>query len=323
MNSGIRDTGIIHDEEPYDVVVVGSGPAGYSAAIHAARDWPRVLFLAGFEIGGQIMLSPMVESYPGFEDGITGPDLAERFEEQAVRAGVEIRPDNVERVEFSEPPFKLWVSGDDLIQGEPTLARSVIVATGAKPRWLGLESEMRLMGRGVSGCAICDGFFFKDKQAAVVGGGNRAMEEALYLTQYASHVTLIHRREEFQASRVMLERVKENPQISLLTDTVVERIMGEKMVEALWTRNLQNGEQGILWVNGVFVAVGSKPNSGLFRGVLETDGEGYIIQKEGTMTSVPGVFAAGEVADKEYRQVASAVGDGCRSAIEASRWLWT
>ena len=303
--------------ETYDVVIVGSGPAGYAAALYATREGLRTLVFGGFESGGQLMLSWKVENYPGFEEGIAGTDLMDKFEMQAVYSGAEIRARNVERVDFSERPFKLWEEGEE----EPVLARSVVIATGAKARWLGLESEERLMGRGVSGCATCDGFFFKDKKVAVVGGGDTAMEEALFLTRYASEVIIIHRREEFGASRVMLDRSYANPKITFLTDTVVEEILGEHSVSALRIHNTRTDKSSLLHTDGVFIAVGHAPASDLFEGKVEMDGAGYVLQKERTMTSVSGVFAAGEVADKSYRQIATAVGDGCRVALDTKRWL--
>ena len=303
--------------ETYDVVIVGSGPAGYAAALYATREGLRTLVFGGFESGGQLMLSWKVENYPGFEEGIAGADLMDKFEMQAVYSGAEIRARNVERVDFSERPFKLWEEGEE----EPVLARSVVIATGAKARWLGLGSEERLVGRGVSGCATCDGFFFKDKKVAVVGGGDTAMEEALFLTKYASEVIVIHRREEFRASRVMLDRAYANPKITFLTDTVVEEILGEHSVSALRIHNIRTDESSLLHTDGVFMAVGHAPASDLFEGKVEMDGAGYVLQKERTMTSVSGVFAAGEIADESYRQIATAVGDGCRAALDTKRWL--
>ncbi len=243
--------------------------------------------------------------------------MMDDFEAQAARFGAEMRPDNVERVDFSERPFKLWAEGEE----EPTLARAVIIATGAKAKWLGLPGEQRLMGRGVSGCATCDGFFFKDKRVAVVGGGDTAMEEALFLTKYASEVFIIHRRDQFRASKIMLQRARKNPKISFITDSVVEDVVGEKSVEGVRIRNVKTGEERELEVDGFFAAIGHAPATGVFEGQLEMDDGGYIIQHENTMTSVPGVFSAGDVSDKRYRQAVTAAGDGCRAAIDAERWL--
>ena len=292
----------------YDVVIVGSGPAGYTAALYAARANLDVLVFQGFEVGGQLMLTSDVENYPGYRDD---------FEAQAARFGAEMRHENVDRVDFSERPFKLWAEGED----EPTLARSVVIATGAKAKWLGLPGEQRLMGRGVSGCATCDGFFFKDKTVAVVGGGDTAMEEALFLTKFAAEVLLIHRRDEFRASKIMLGRARNNPKITFLTDTVIQDVLGEDSVEGIRTKNLKTGEEREIAVDGFFAAIGHAPATELFKGQVEMDEGGYVLQKENTMTSVPGVFAAGDVSDKRYRQAVTAAGDGCRAAIDAERWL--
>jgi thioredoxin reductase (NADPH) len=303
--------------ETYDVVVVGSGPAGYTAALYAARANLDVLVFQGFEVGGQLMLTSDVENYPGYRDGVMGPDMMDDFEAQAARFGAKMRPENVERVDLSERPFKLWAEGEE----EPTLAGTVVIATGAQARWLGLPGESRLMGRGVSGCATCDGFFFKDKRVAVVGGGDTAMEEALFLTKYAAEVLLIHRRDEFRASKIMLGRARNNPKITFLTDTVVQDVLGEENVEGIRTKNLKSDAESELEVDGFFAAIGHEPATGIFKGQVEMDEGGYIFQKENTMTSVPGVFAAGDVSDKRYRQAVTAAGDGCRAAIDAERWL--
>jgi len=225
-------------ERTYDIVVIGSGPAGYTAALYASRANLDTLVFQGFESGGQLMLTSDVENYPGYRDGVMGPDMMDDFEAQATRFGAEMRLDNVEGVDFSERPFKLWAEGEE----EPTLARAVVIATGAKARWLGLPGERRLMGRGVSGCATCDGFFFKDKKVAVVGGGDTAMEEALTLSKYAGEVLLIHRRDQFRASKIMLERARKNPRIAFVTDTVVEDVLGENRVEGVRIKNVKTGE---------------------------------------------------------------------------------
>jgi thioredoxin reductase (NADPH) len=308
-------------ENVYDVVVVGSGPAGYTAALYAARANLEVLVFQGFESGGQLMLTSDVENYPGYRDGVMGPEMMDDFEVQAARFGAEMRPDNVERVDFSERPFKLWAEGSGAGEEEPTLARAVIIATGAKAKWLGLPGERRLMGRGVSGCATCDGFFFKEKKVAVVGGGDTAMEEALFLTKYAGEVIIIHRRDQFRASKIMLDRARRNPRITFLTDTVVEDVLGEDSVEGIRVRNVKTDEERDLAVDGFFAAIGHAPATALFEGQVEMDEGGYVFQREHTMTSVPGVFAAGDVSDKRYRQAVTAAGDGCRAAIDAERWL--
>ncbi len=304
-------------QDTYDLVIIGSGPAGYTAALYAARANMKTLVFQGFESGGQLMLTSDVENYPGYRDGVMGPEMMDDFEAQAARFGAEMRPDNVERVDLSERPFKLWAEGED----EPVLARTVVIATGAKAKWLGLESERRLMGKGVSGCATCDAFFFKGKRVAVVGGGDTAMEEAGVLAKFADEVLLIHRRDEFRASKIMLERARKNPKITFITDTTVEEILGESSVEGLRIKNTKTGEEQTVEVGGFFAAIGHAPATSLFEGQLEIDEGGYVLQKEHTMTSVPGVFAAGDVSDKRYRQAVTAAADGCRAAIDAERWL--
>ncbi len=304
-------------QDTYDLVIVGSGPAGYTAALYAARANLKTLVFQGFESGGQLMLTSDVENYPGYRDGVMGPEMMDDFEAQAARFGAEMRPDNVERVDLSERPFKLWAEGEN----EPVLARTVVIATGAKAKWLGLESERRLMGKGVSGCATCDAFFFKGKRVAVVGGGDTAMEEAGVLAKFADEVLLIHRRDEFRASKIMLERARKNPKITFITDTTVEEILGESSVEGLRIKNTKTGEEQTVEVGCFFAAIGHAPATSLFEGQLEIDEGGYVLQKEHTMTSVPGVFAAGDVSDKRYRQAVTAAADGCRAAIDAERWL--
>lgn len=304
-------------QETYDVVIVGSGPAGYTAALYASRANLKVLVFQGFESGGQLMLTSDVENYPGYKDGVMGPDMMDEFEAQAARFGAEMRPENVERVDFSERPFKLWAEDEE----EPVLARAVVIATGAKAKWLGIESEQRLMGKGVSGCATCDAFFYRGKKVAVVGGGDTAMEEAGVLAKFADEVFLIHRRDEFRASKIMLDRSRANPKITFVTDTVIEEIVGDDTVEGVRVRNVKTGEEQTLAVEGFFAAIGHAPATKLFEGKVEMDEAGYVLQREHTMTSVPGVFAAGDVSDTRYRQAVTAAGDGCRSAIDAERWL--
>ena len=304
-------------EKTYDVVIIGSGPAGYTAALYAARANLGTLVFQGFESGGQLMLTSDVENYPGYKDGVQGPEMMDEFEEQAARFGAEMRPDNVEKVDFSERPFRLWAEGEE----EPVLARTVVIATGAQAKWLGLESEERLFGKGVSGCATCDAFFFRGKKVAVVGGGDTAMEEAGVLAKFADEVFLIHRRDEFRSSKIMLQRAEKNEKISFVTDTTVEEILGETTVEGVRIKNAKTGEEKTLAVDGFFAAIGHTPATGLFKGQLEMDGSGYLLQKEYTMASVPGVFAAGDVSDTRYRQAVTAAADGCRAAIDAERWL--
>lgn len=304
-------------KEVYDVAIIGSGPAGYTSALYAARANLDTVVFQGFESGGQLMLTSDVENYPGYRDGVEGPEMMDDLEAQAARFGAEMRPDNVERVDVEGRPFELWPEGEE----EPVRARSVVIATGAKAKWLGLENEQRLMGRGVSGCATCDAFFFKDRKVAVAGGGDTAMEEALFLAKFASEVYVIHRRNEFRASKIMLDRAEREPKIEFITDTVVEDVLGDESVEGARLRNVKTGEERELEVGGFFTAIGHEPSTRLFKGLVEMDEGGYILQREHTMTSVPGVFAAGDVSDKRYRQAVTAAGDGCRSAIDAERWL--
>ncbi len=300
---------------PYDVAIIGSGPAGYTAAIYAARANLRTVVLQGDNFGGQLMITSEVENYPGFEEGIQGPEMMEKFEAQARRFGAEMVSSDVVRVSFAHRPFTLFT------EESAYRARTVIVATGASALWLGLPNEERLQGRGVSGCATCDGPFFRNKELAVVGGGDTAMEEAIFLTKYASHVYLIHRRETFRASKIMQQRARENPKISILLNTVVEDVHGQESVEGVTIRDVNSGEARMLPVQGLFVAIGHRPNTEIFRGVLDMDPIGYLHTHHFTMTNVPGVFAAGDVVDHRYRQAVTAAGDGCRAAIDAERWL--
>ncbi|WP_376796559.1 thioredoxin-disulfide reductase [Thermogemmatispora sp.] len=299
----------------YDAIIIGSGPAGYTAAIYAARANLSVLVFQGYQVGGQLMLTSEVENYPGFEEGILGPNLMEKLEQQARRFGAEMLPEDVTAVDFSRRPFVITSDSGSY------LARGVIIATGASARWLGLPSEQRLQGRGVSACATCDGFFFKGKDVAVVGGGDTAMEEALFLTRYANHVTVIHRRDTLRASKIMQERAFKNPKISFIWNSEVVEVLGEDSVTGLRLRNVKTGQEQTLAVEGLFLAIGHQPNTALFRGLLHMDEAGYIIPVEHTMTNIPGVFAAGDVTDRRYRQAVTAAGDGCRAAIDLERWL--
>lgn len=299
----------------YDVVIIGSGPSGYTAAIYAARANLSVLMFQGYETGGQLMQTSDVENYPGFEDGILGPDMMEKFEAQARRFGTEMLTENVTALDFSQRPFTLTADSGEY------KARAVIISTGASAQWLGLASETRLKGRGVSACATCDGFFFKNKEVAVVGGGDTAMEEANFLTHYASHVTIIHRRSNFRASKIMRDRALKNPKISGIWDTEVAEVLGDEEASALRLRNRKTGEESVLPVQGLFLAIGHKPNTDLFKGIIDTDENGYLVPVEHTMTNIPGVFAAGDVTDHRYRQAVTAAGDGCRAAIDVERWL--
>lgn len=299
----------------YDIAIIGSGPAGYTAAIYAARANLHTLVLQGEEVGGQLMITSEVENYPGYEEGILGPEMMEKFEAQAKRFGAEMIARNVVRVDFSAQPFRLWT---DKMEYQ---ARAVIVATGASAKWLGLPNEQRLQGRGVSGCATCDGFFFRGKEIAVIGGGDTAMEEALFLTKYASHVHLLHRRETFRASKIMQQRVRNHEKITIHTNVAVEDVLGENSVEGVLLRDVNTGKVETLTVQGFFVAIGHQPNTDLFKGVLEMDEHGYLRHHQYTMSNVPGIFIAGDVDDHRYRQAVTAAGEGCRAAIDAERWL--
>jgi thioredoxin reductase (NADPH) len=299
----------------YDVIIIGSGPSGYTAAIYAARADLSVLMLQGYQVGGQLMLTSDVENYPGFEEGILGPSMMEKFEAQARRFGTEMTPEDVISVDFNHRPFSITTDSGEY------LARAVIISTGASAKWLGLPSEQRLQGRGVSACATCDGFFFKNKDVAVIGGGDTAMEEALFLTRYANHVTVIHRRDTLRASKIMQDRALKNPKISFIWDTEVVEVLGEDELTGLRLNNVKTGEETTLPVQGFFLAIGHQPNTGLFKGILDMDSIGYIVPVEYTMTNIAGVFAAGDVTDHRYRQAVTAAGDGCRAAIDAERWL--
>jgi thioredoxin reductase (NADPH) len=297
------------------VTIIGSGPAGYTAAIYAARANLSVLLFQGYEIGGQLMQTSDVENYPGFEEGILGPDMMEKFEAQARRFGTQMLTEDVTAVDFSQRPFTLSADSGQY------QARAVIIATGASAQWLGLPSETRLKGRGVSACATCDGFFFKGKDVAVIGGGDTAMEEAIFLTRYASHVTVIHRRDALRASKIMQDRALKNPKISFLWNTEVSEVLGTEAVTGLRVRQRLSGEENVLPMQGLFLAIGHRPNTDLFRSLIATDQAGYIVPVTYTMTNIPGVFAAGDVTDHRYRQAVTAAGDGCRAAIDVERWL--
>jgi thioredoxin reductase (NADPH) len=302
-------------ERLYDIIIIGSGPAGYTAAIYAARANLSVLMLQGYQVGGQLMLTSDVENYPGFEEGILGPPMMEKFEAQARRFGTEVIPEDVISIDFNKRPFKVTTDSGEY------QARAIIISTGASAKWLGLPSEQRLQGRGVSACATCDGFFFKKKDVAVIGGGDTAMEEATFLTRYANHVTVIHRRDKFRASKIMQDRAFKNPKISVIWDTEITEVLGENEVTGLRLHNVKTGEESTLPVQGFFLAIGHQPNTDLFKGILDMDKVGYIVPVEHTMTNIPGVFAAGDVTDHRYRQAVTAAGDGCRAAIDAERWL--
>ena len=302
------------------VVIIGSGPAGYTAAIYAARAMLKPLLLAGFEAGGQLMITTDVENYPGFAEPIQGPWLMEQMAKQAEHVGTEIMYDLVTEVDFSARPFRAWTDG-----GVEFEAETVIIATGAQARWLGLPSEHKYQGAGVSACATCDGFFYRGKKVAVVGGGNTAVEEALYLTHHASHVTLIHRRDSLRAERILQRRLFENPKISVIWDHSVDEILGSgtpEVVTSARLKNMKTGQTQEIEVDGVFIAIGHSPTTALFAGQVHLDHEGYIVTRPGTTeTSVPGVFAAGDVQDKTFRQAVTAAGTGCMAALEAEKFL--
>jgi len=299
-----------------NVLIIGSGPAGFTAALYAARASLEPLVLKGLEAGGQLMLTTDVENYPGFADGILGPELMEQMEKQASRFGAEILPVHVTEVDLSTRPFAVR-AGD-----QQWRARAIVISTGATARWLGVPGEERLRGRGVSACATCDGFFFRDRELIVTGGGDTAMEEATFLTKFASSVTLVHRRDEFRASKVMAERALANPKIRVVWDTVIEEILGTDAVTGVRLRNVKTGEVHEQATDGVFMAIGHDPTTALFRGQLDLDDEGYVrVQEPRTATSVPGVFAAGDVTDTTYRQAVTAAGQGCKAAIDVERFL--
>jgi thioredoxin reductase (NADPH) len=297
------------------VIIVGSGPAGLTAAIYAARANLEPIVLAGSAPGGQLMITSDVENYPGFPDGIQGPELMAAFREQAERFGTHIVDIDIDRVDFSSRPFRLWARGIEY------RADSVIVATGASALWLGLESETRLRGRGVSACATCDGFFFRDKEIAVVGGGDTALEEATFLTRFAKKVNLYHRRDAFRGSKIMVDRAKANPKIAIRMNTAVDEVLGDAKVSGLRLRDTRSGETEDVDMEGLFIAIGYRPNTEAFKDWLEVDEMGYLVVHDETGSKIEGVFIAGDVHDHRYRQAVTAAGDGCKAAIDAERWL--
>jgi len=299
-----------------EVIIIGGGPAAYAAALYSARANLNPLVIEGFAWGGQLMITSDVENYPGYPDGVLGPEMMQDLRRQAERFGTEFLTDDVTKVDLSERPFKVWV-GDDEYRAE-----SVIVATGANARQLGLDSEKKLQGRGVSYCAVCDAAFFKDREIVVVGGGDSAMEEATFLAKFASKVTVVHRREIFRASPIMVDRARSNEKIEFMLDSVVEEIRGDDSVTLVVIRNVKTGEVTEIPADGFFVAIGHDPTTALFRGQLDMDEAGYIETKgKTTETNVVGVFAAGDVQDHVYRQAVTAAGSGCMAALDAERFL--
>jgi thioredoxin reductase (NADPH) len=297
------------------LIIVGSGPAGLTAAIYAARANLEPIVLAGSAPGGQLMITSDVENYPGFPDGIQGPELMQLFRDQATRFGTRIVDVDIDRVDFSARPFRLWARGVEYT------AESVVIATGASALWLGIESETRLRGRGVSACATCDGFFFRDREIAVVGGGDTAFEEATFLTRFAKKVHLFHRRDTFRASKIMVDRARANPKIQIRPNTAIEEVLGDAKVEGLRLRDTQTDELSEVAMEGLFIAIGYRPNTEVFRDWLEVDEMGYLVVTDETRSKIDGVFIAGDVHDHRYRQAVTAAADGCKAAIDAERWL--
>jgi thioredoxin reductase (NADPH) len=299
-----------------DLIIIGGGPAGYTAALYAARANLEPLVIEGFNWGGQLMITSDVENYPGYADGVMGPEMMADFRRQAERFGAEFVTDDVTRVDFSERPFRVW------IEDQEYTARTVIVATGGNARWVGIEAEERLKGRGVSACATCDGAFFRDKHIFVVGGGDSAFEEALFLTRFGYKVTLVHRRNDFRASQIMIDRAHANEKVELKTPFVVEEVLGDESISGLRLRNTETGEIEEVEAGALFIAIGHDPNTKLFVDQLDHDENGYLVAKAGTTeTNVPGVFAAGDVQDHVYRQAVTAAGSGCMAALDAERFL--
>ncbi len=299
----------------HDVIIIGSGSAGYTAAIYACRAGRKTLILAGSIPGGQLMITSDVENFPGFPEGVLGPELMEKLRRQAEKFGPEIIYDDVSFVDFSTRPFKVAAGGKSY-EG-----KSVIIATGANAKWLGLPSETKFRGRGVSSCATCDGFFFKGKDVVTVGGGDTAMEEATFLANITNSVTVVHRRDELRASKIMQERATGNPKIHFVWDSTVKEITGDDKVTGVQLHNLKSGKDSHVNAEGVFVAIGYEPNTGFLKGKVELDSQGYVVTRKDTETSVPGVFAAGDVRDHKYRQAVTAAADGCKAAIDADRFL--
>jgi len=299
-----------------ELIIIGGGPAGYTAALYAARADLEPLVIEGFAWGGQLMITSDVENYPGYADGVMGPEMMADFRRQAERFGAEFLTDDVTKVDLASQPPRVWV-GD-----EEYAAHAIIVATGASARWLGLESEDKLKGRGVSACATCDAAFFRDKEVYVVGGGDSAFEEALFLTKFASKVHLVHRRDEFRASKIMVDRANGNDKLDYILSAVVDEVLGDTKLEGLRLRSTETDETWDVPADGMFVAIGHDPNTSLFREQLDHDANGYLVTKpRSTETNIPGIFAAGDVQDHTYRQAVTAAGSGCMAALDAERYL--
>jgi thioredoxin reductase (NADPH) len=298
------------------IVIIGSGSAAYTAAIYAARANLDPLVFGGVAMGGQLMITSDVENFPCFPEPVMGPELMERMKKQVERLGVKIIQEYVEKVDFSKRPFTVVST-----EGTTATAEAVIVATGANAKWLGIESEKKLMGHGVSACATCDGFFFKNKEVVVVGGGDTAMEEANFLTKFATKVTVVHRRDTFRASKIMLERAKKNPKIAWKLNAAVDEVLGNGHVSAVRLKDLKTGQTEDFKTEGLFIAIGHEPTTKFLGGQLKLDENGYVVTDDRTRTSVEGVFAAGDVMDHRYRQAITAAGNGCKAALEAERWL--
>ena len=304
------------DQNVHELIIVGGGPAGYTAALYAARADLQPLVIEGFAWGGQLMITSDVENYPGYPDGVMGPEMMSDLRRQAERFGAEYVTDDVTRVDFSEQPLRVWVGDDEYA------ARAVVIATGASARWLGIDSEAKHKGRGVSACATCDASFFRAKDVYVVGGGDSAFEEALFLTKFATRVHLVHRRGEFRASKIMVDRAERNEKLDFVLNAVVDEILGDVNVQGLKLRNTVTDEIWEVPADGVFVAIGHDPNTALFKDQLDHDAGGYLLTKPGTtQTNVPGVFAAGDVQDHTYRQAITAAGSGCMAALDAEKFL--
>lgn len=299
----------------YDIIIIGSGPAGLTAAIYAGRALVKTLVVAGRLSGGQLMLTSGVENFPGFHDGIQGPELMQEMKKQAERFSVQLLEDDVESVDFSRRPFKVTVGGSI------HTSKTIIIATGSSAKWLGLLSEERLRGRGVSSCATCDGYFFRGKRVVVVGGGDTAVEEALFLTKYASEVIVVHRRGELRASKIMQKRALSSEKIKFVWDSVIDDVLGKQGVEGVRLKNVKTSEQSIVPCDGVFVAIGFEPNTKIFGGQVLLDEKGYVITRGGTRASVDGVFVAGDVHDFRYRQAVTAAGEGCKAALDALAYI--